>query len=204
MKSKSDLAVVNVDEALQQLIAGNQRYVNGSPIHPNQTETRRLEVAKGQKPFAAILCCADSRVPPEIIFDQGLGDLFVVRTAGQVTDKAVLGSLEFAVQELHITLMMVLGHARCGAVIATIEAIGRNAKSSSDIGALVEGLRPAFETVKGQPGDLLDKVVKANVVLMVDRLKHDPILAEAVEMGQLRIVGALYDLDTGIVEVTVL
>lgn len=179
---------------------GNERYVDGKSTHPNQTESRRAEVAKGQKPFAAILGCADSRVPPEIIFDRGLGDLFVVRTAGQVIDKAVLGSLEFAVEELHITLMMVLGHARCGAVIATIDAIERNVKASSDIGALGEGLRPAVEKVKGQPGDLLDNAVKANVALIVDRLKHDPILAEAVVKGQLNIVGAHYDLDTGMVE----
>jgi len=195
--------VTNADEALQRLLDGNRRYVAHQSIEVNESETRRIEVAQGQNPFATLFSCVDSRVPPELVFDRGLGDLFVVRTAGQVIDSAVLGSLEYGVAELKIPLLMVLGHEKCGAVKATIETIEKNATAEADINALVEAIRPAVEKVRGQPGDLLDNAVKANVELTVSLLKTSPILAEAVENGTLKIVGARYDLDTGVVEVTV-
>ena len=159
-------------------------------------------MAQGQKPFAIVFGCVDSRVPPELVFDRGLGDVFVIRTAGQVLDDAGLGSIEFGVEELGIPLVMVLGHEKCGAVAATIEAVEHNAEAPGHIGALVEGIRPAVEQVKGQPGDLLDNAVRANVELTVRQLKTSPILAEALETGHIKIVGARYDLDTGVVEVT--
>jgi carbonic anhydrase len=142
----------------------------------------------------------DSRVPPELVFDRGLGDLFVIRTAGQVIDTAVLGSLEFGVAELKIPLLMVLGHEKCGAVKATIETVEKGGTAEADIEALVNGIRPAVEHAKGEAGDLLDNAVKANVVAVVQKLKQSPILKEAIEQGKLTIVGARYDLDTGAVE----
>ncbi len=192
-----------VDEALQILKEGNQRYVANKTIDPNQSEARRVEVAQGQNPFATILGCVDSRVPPEIVFDRGLGDLFVIRTAGQVIDQAVLGSIEFGAFELGIPLIFVLGHEKCGAVNATIEALEQNAQADGSIGVLVEGIQPAVESVRSQPGDLLDNAVNANVELGVARLKESPILAELLEQGKLKIVGGRYDLDTGAVEITV-
>lgn len=196
-------AVTNADEALHRLKEGNQRYVANKTVDPNQTEGRRVEVAQGQHPFATILGCVDSRVPPEIVFDRGLGDLFVIRTAGQVLDKAVIGSIEFGAAELGIPLLMVLGHEKCGAVKATIAALETQAEAEGSIGFLVEGIAPAVEKAKGQSGDLLDNAVKANVENVVSQLKESPILAEALEAGKLKIVGGRYDLDTGLVEFTV-
>jgi carbonic anhydrase len=199
----AEAPVANPDQALQRLMEGNQRYVANRTLPLNESESRRTEVAQGQHPFATIFSCVDSRVPPELVFDRGLGDLFVIRTAGHVTDKAVLGSLEFAVAELHIPLMMVLGHEKCGAVKATIEAVEKNAHAEADIDWLVEGIRPAVEKTRGASGDALDNAVKANIELTVQRLKASPILSEAIEAGQLKIVGARYDLDTGSVEMVV-
>jgi carbonic anhydrase len=195
--------VANGDEALQRLEEGNQRYVTNRTVDPHQSQARRIEVALGQNPFATILGCVDSRVPPEIVFDRGLGDLFVIRTAGQVIDQAVMGSIEFGAFELGIPLILVLGHEKCGAVNATIEALEHNAQAEGSIGALVDGIQPAVEAVRDQPGDLLDNAVNANVELGVARLKESPILAELLEQGRLKIVGGRYDLDTGAVEITV-
>ena len=167
----------------------------------NESKSRRVELAKGQNPFATIFSCVDSRVPPELVFDRGLGDLFVIRTAGHVIDKAVLGSLEFGVAELKIPLLLVLGHEKCGAVKATVEAVENNATAEAEINWLVDSIRPAVEQAKAQPGDLLDNSVKANVSLTVEHLKQSSILSEAVEKGELKIIGARYDLDTGVVEV---
>jgi carbonic anhydrase len=193
--------VANADEALQRLLEGNQRYTANKSVDLNESQSRRAELAKGQNPFATIFSCVDSRVPPELIFDRGLGDLFVIRTAGQVIDNAVLGSLEFGVAELKIPLLMVLGHEKCGAVKATVEAVEHNATAEAEINWLVDGIRPAVEVAKTQSGDLLDNAVKANVSLTVERLNGSSILSEAIENGELKIVGARYDLDTGVVEV---
>jgi carbonic anhydrase len=195
--------VTNAEDALKRLVEGNKRYATVKSEDYNESKSRRAEVAKGQHPFAIILGCVDSRVPPELVFDRGLGDLFVIRTAGQVLDKAVLGSLEFGVAELKIPLMMVLGHEKCGAVSATIEAVEKNAAPEAEIGFLVNSLRPALEKAKGMSGDKVDNVVKANVEIIVSQLKNTPILAEAVKHGALKIVGARYDLDTGLVGITV-
>lgn len=199
----AEAPVANADEALQRLLEGNQRYAAAKSTNLNESESRRIEVAKGQKPFATVFGCVDSRVPPELVFDRGLGDLFVIRTAGQVIDKAVLGSLKFGFAELHIPLLVVLGHEKCGAVKATIEAVESNSQAEAEINWLVDGIRPSVEKVKGQSGDLLDNAVKANVAAVVSQLKSSSILAEAVEKGELKIVGARYDLDTGVVEITV-
>lgn len=193
-------AVTNADEALQRLMEGNKRYVASKSEPVNESATRRAELAAGQAPFATIFSCVDSRVPPELVFDRGLGDLFVIRTAGQVIDQAVLGSLQFGVAELKIPLLMVMGHENCGAVKATIEAVEGHADVEGGIGWLVQGIRPAVEATEGQEGDHLDNAVRKNVALVVEQLKQSPILAEAIADNTLKIVGARYDLDSGQVE----
>ena len=190
-------AVTGPDEALQRLLDGNQRYVANKAVDPNQSETRRIEVSTGQHPFATILGCVDSRVPPEIVFDRGLGDLFVIRTAGQVVDQAVMGSIEFGSFELGIPLVFVLGHESCGAVKATLETLEANGHAEGSIGYLVEAITPAIEAAHGQEGDELDNAVKANVSLVVEQLKQSPILSAAIAAGTLKIVGGRYDLDKG-------
>ena len=194
--------MLSADEALQRLVEGNRRYVADKALHPNQTESRRAEVAQGQHPFAAILGCTDSRVPPEIIFDRGLGDLFVIRSAGQVLDEAVIGTLEFGIVELAIPLLVVLGHSNCGALHATIEALERGAEPEGSVRYLVESIRPAVERAKGQSGDLLDNAVRINLELVLNRLRESRVLSEALHKGWLKIVGARYDLNTGVVEFT--
>jgi len=189
------------DDALNNLMAGNARYMQGSPIHPNQSAERQAEVAQGQHPWAAILGCIDSRVPPELVFDQGLGDLFVARTAGQVIDNVVLGSLEFAVEE-GVKLIMVLGHQSCGAVNATIQTLQTNGHAEGQIATLVDAIKPAVIEAQSQSGDLLDNAVRANVALEVEYLKSSSqIISQALGQGTIGLVGARYDLGTGAVSV---
>jgi len=184
------------EQATQRLLEGNKRYVEAKATHPNQTPARRGEVANGQHPFAAVVSCADSRVPPEIVFDQGLGDLFVVRLAGDIIDDATLGSLEYAVEHLGVASIVVLGHERCGAVDAAV----KGGEAPGHIGTLIKAIQPAVDKAKTQPGDVLDNAVRANVANAVEQLKSSaPILKEAIEKGSLSIVGARYDLDDGAV-----
>ena len=181
---------------VQRLIEGNKRHVDGKPSHPNQTPERRRHVSTGQHPFAVVLSCSDSRVPPEIIFDQGIGDLFVVRVAGNIVDDAGLGSIEYAAEHLHVSLIVVLGHERCGAV----EAAVKGGEAPGRIKSLVEAIRPAVEKAKGKPGDLAENAMRTNVKMAVDHLKASkPILEHLVHKGTLTIVGARYDLDDGMV-----
>jgi len=189
---------VSGDVAQQKLIDGNRRYVDAKLSHPNQTAQRRTEVAKGQHPFAAILSCSDSRVPPEIIFDQGLGDLFVVRVAGNILDDAALASLEYAVDHLGVKYIMVLGHERCGAVEATL----KGGEAHGHIGSLVKAIQPAVDKAKNQPGDPLANAVRANVAMVVQLLKSSaPMLGKLVKKGDLTVAGAVYDLDNGVVSI---
>ncbi|MFA6074679.1 MAG: carbonic anhydrase [Negativicutes bacterium] len=182
--------------AIQKLNDGNQRFVDAKFLHPNQTTARRIELVAGQQPFAVILTCSDSRLPPEIIFDQGLGDLFVVRIAGNVVDDAVLGSVEYAVEHLGVTLVMVLGHERCGAVGAAVSG----AEIPVHINSLTNAIKPALKIAKTQNGDLLDNTIRANVALVVQQFNNSkPILAEFVHDGKLKVVGAYYDMDDGTV-----
>ncbi len=190
---------VDALEAVARLKDGNKRYVENDTLHPNQVKTRREEVAGGQHPFAIILGCADSRVPPEIIFDQGLGDLFVNRVAGNIIDDALLGSMEYAVEHLGVRLIVVLGHEKCGAVAATLSG----GAVPGHIGSLVDAIRPALIAWKKEFGDTpaLDNLVRLNVSHVVDQLKSsEPILHEFVKEGKLAVVGARYDLDDGTVE----
>ncbi len=181
----------------QGLIAGNKRYAEGNPTHPNQSASRRREMAKGQNPRAAVLACADSRVSPEIVFDQGLGDLFVVRVAGNVANEHILGSLEYAVEHLGTQLIVVLGHNRCGAVGAACAG----GEAPGHIGSLVDALAPAVAKIRASEAGRADLVAKENVRMTVKSLQScGPILAELVRQGKLEVAGAFYDLDTGAVE----
>ncbi|NCJ06696.1 carbonic anhydrase [Synechococcales cyanobacterium C] len=181
------------DAALEKLMAGNQRFVGHKLQHPDQSEARLHEVAQAQHPFATVLCCADSRVPVEILFDQGVGDIFDVRVAGNIATPAVVGSVEYAVALLGTPVLMVLGHERCGAVTAAVQ----NQPLPGDIGTFVEAILPAVERVKDQPGDLVENAVLANVTYQIEQLQKSPLLAERLESGQLKVVGGRYDLDTG-------
>ncbi|OUL25098.1 carbonate dehydratase [Nostoc sp. RF31YmG] len=189
-QNKQDLSS---DEALQALLDGNDRFVKAKRRNPNQSQSRLREVAKGQKPFASILSCADSRVPSEIIFDQGLGDLFVCRVAGNIATTEEIGSLEFGSLVLGTKVIMVVGHERCGAVDATI----KGASVPGQIGSLLVAIQPAVEKSKGQPGDKLENACKANVLGQIEKLKSSPVLSALIKEGKLKIVGGYYDLDTG-------
>ena len=191
-------AVVPPEQALQRLLEGNQRYVAGMPTHPDQTTDRRLELAKGQAPFAIVLTCSDSRVAPELFFDQGLGDLFVIRNAGNILDDHAIGSMEYAVEHLHASLIVVVGHGKCGAVSAAVAG----GEIPGHIRSLVEAITPAVEEVKNLPGDKVDNSVRANAQRMAGILTHvEPILKTAAKEGHLKIVAARYDLSTGQVEI---
>lgn len=182
------------EAALKALLDGNARFVAGKTVRPRQDAARLREIATGQKPFAIIIGCSDSRVPSEIIFDQGLGDLFIIRTAGQVSSYASWGSIEFAEAVLGARLIMVLGHTKCGAVKAAVEL----PKVPGHIVTLINEIKPAAEKVKGMPGDPVENAVRENVHMQVDKLKHlEPLLAEGVREGKLKIVGGIYDLETG-------
>jgi carbonic anhydrase len=191
----------DAESVLAKLLAGNQRFVKGELAHPRRKPDDFVPLAEGQAPLAVIVGCADSRVAPELIFDQGVGDLFVVRVAGNIISGAgasVKGSIEYAVAELGVRLVMVLGHSRCGAVHAAIKHIDANDALPGSIGDLVETIKPAVAAVKGRPGDLLDNVIKANVERGVERLRGlEPILAGPVKKGTVKVVGAVYDLRSG-------
>jgi carbonic anhydrase len=190
-------ASVQAGEMLERLLRGNHRFVTGKQEHPNQAASYRRDLAAGQHPVAAILGCADSRVPPEIIFDQGLGDLFTVRVAGNVVDDATLGSLEYAVEHLGVPLIIVLGHSGCGAVQAALAG----GQVRGQIHRLVTAIKPAVLSAAGAPGEPLDQAVRTNVDMVVRQLRAAcPVLAPLVAQGKLVIVGAYYDIVTGSVE----
>lgn len=186
------------EQALRRLTAGNRRFVDLKPMHPNQTVKRRRALIGGQHPLAVVLGCSDSRVPPEIIFDQGLGDLFVIRVAGNVVDEVVLASIEYATEHLHSPLLMVLGHSNCGAVEATING----GELEGHISSITSEIQQALDAVKDKPGDLLDNTIRAHARLTSQRLESsEPILAKLVDADKLKVVAAYYDLNTGIVEI---
>ncbi len=194
------------DAVLEKLLEGNRRFIAGTP---SLLSRRRPEdfaaLAEGQAPTAIIVACADSRVAPELIFDQGVGDLFVVRVAGNVvtnTGPVIKGSLEFAVAELGARLIVVLGHSACGAVKAAITHIDAKDVLPGAIEGLVDVIRPAVADAAGQPGDKLDNVIKANVRKCVATIRGlDPILSKFAGGGELKVVGGVYDLKSGRVEI---
>jgi carbonic anhydrase len=173
---------------------GNQRFWERRQKSPNRDQARLTEVAESQAPFAAILGCADSRVPAEIVFDQGLGDLFVCRVAGNLATSEEIGSLEFGTLVLGAKVIVVLGHSRCGAVKATIEG----GRFPGQIGRLIDGLQVGVDRAEKQPGsNKLERAIKSNVNYQVEKLGKSPVMGELVDGKQLKVVGAYYDLDTG-------
>jgi carbonic anhydrase len=194
---------ISSDEALRLLKEGNARYVDGKLQHPHQgPERRALTSGQGQHPLAAVLTCSDSRVPPEIIFDQGIGDLFVVRVAGNVSATDEVGSIEYAVEHLGTPVVVVLGHTQCGAVGAVLDG----AKLPPNIANLVEPIKPAVDKAReANPQAAKDVLLKAAITANVwqaleDMLRLSPIIREKVRDSQVKLVGALYDLDSGQVQ----
>ncbi len=185
-------------EAWQEMLAGNDRFVRDSPLHPGQNAERRTELTDAQKPFALVFGCGDSRVAAEIVFDRGLGDLFVVRTAGHVVDTSVLGSVEFAVAQLEVPLVVVLGHDRCGAVRASLDAVDSGRMPGGYLRDLVERVTPSILAARAQGAADADDVLVEHV-RQTTRLLHDrsTLVSDAVRGGRLAIVGTVYDLAEG-------
>jgi len=189
--------VGSADAALARLIDGNKRFVTGSPNRVSLSAQQWTELAKGQHPQAIILACADSRLSPEIIFDQGLGDLFVIRNAGNLLDDHVIGSIEYADDHLHVPLIVVLGHTQCGAVTAAVAG----GEAPGHLKSIVESLSAAVAMAKKKPGDPVDNAVRINAKQEANTLTQtEPIVAEAVKTGSVKVVAAKYDIATGQVE----
>ena len=187
------------DEVWKDLMAGNRRFTGAKVIRPHQAAARRVELAKGQNPPAIVLSCSDSRVPPEIVFDQGLGDIFVVRVAGNVVDDDVLGSIEYAVEHLGSSLIVVMGHQSCGAVKAVVD----NAAADGHILPLVKHIAPVVAELKkkadgcADPKSLLDASISANVKQSVKLLIEDETLSKFIAEHKIKVIGARYQLDSG-------
>jgi len=191
------------DQALDRLRQGNQRHLRGEAIQHHLTNAeRRAALAEAQRPFCVLVGCSDSRVPPEVLFGCGLGELFIVRNAGNVVDLAAMGSIEYGVVVLGAPLVVVLGHERCGAVQAAVNVVEQDAAYPGSIGQMIEPIIPAVLRARREgEHDLLDRSVRHNVHRIVDRLRHtEQLLLEPQQQGRLKIVGARYDLDDGSVE----
>ena len=187
-----------IGQVLQKLIEGNKRFSLSRQSHPNQSRERRQELVKGQKPFAVIVGCSDSRIPPEIIFDQGLGDLFVIRVAGNIVDDVALGSIEYAVDHLGTQLIVVLGHSKCGAVTATVQG----GAVHGHVESIVEAIKPAIDVAKDLPGNLTDNTIKANARLVASQIQSSqPILSELARLDKIAVVSAYYDIENGEVHI---
>jgi len=194
------------DPVLADLLAGNRRFASGQVDAPRRRPEDFSPLAAGQSPEAVVISCSDSRVPLEILFDQGVGDLFVVRVAGNVVaggGDIVKGSIEYAIVELGVPLIVVLGHSQCGAVKAAIEHVRAADPLPGAIAGLVAAIRPAVAASRGKPGDPLDNAIRANVELGIARLKTlAPIVGPAVKRGTVKVVGGVYDLKSGVVTMT--
>ena len=193
-------------QALDKLRRGHADFLNDKPsLKSSRDSARRLEIARGQVPFAVLVGCSDSRVAPEVLFNTGLGELFIVRNAGNTVDTVALGSIEYAVQVLNVPLVLVLGHERCGAVEAALSVVEKNTVYPGSIGQMVEPIIPAVLKAKASGSytgeELLDAAVRENVRRTVERLRtSEPALIEPMRSGKLKIVGARYDLDDGKVD----
>ncbi|SEE29436.1 carbonic anhydrase [Streptomyces sp. 3213] len=179
--------------ALAELLDGNRRYASGHSRHPDESRPLRHQLATAQHPFAVIVGCIDSRVPPELVFDQGLGDLLCIRTAGEVLDEAVLASIQYGVEELRIPLVLVLGHERCGAVAATLAHLETGAPVPGHLALLVDEIAPAARRSRALPGDWAEHTMTAHTAWVRDAIRADPAFASA------QVVAARFDLDTGLV-----
>jgi carbonic anhydrase len=194
-------------EALQRLRDGNRRFVSGVRTHdPFTSQSRRDELAAGQEPFAIILGCSDSRVPAEIVFDQGLGDLFVIRVAGNIVAASQVGSVEFAAERYRTRLVVVLGHSQCGAILATLEELQRPTKQSRNLRSIVDRVRPSVEALlatelRHDPEALVRQAVRANIRVSANHLRHgSEVLEQLIQNEGLLVVGAEYSLETGVVD----
>ncbi len=188
---------ISIEESLKKLNEGNARFVKMKLIHPDQSIAKRMELVEGQHPFVVIISCSDSRVSPEIIFDQGLGDIFEIRNAGNVLDNQVIGSIEYAVVHLETPVILVLGHQNCGAVQAAI----KHNRESVHIKSFVKSIEPAVKQALKQHGDIVENTVKNNVINVVNELKNSkPIIKKYVEEDKIKIIGGYYHLDSGKVD----
>jgi len=197
------VSVMQPDSVLQWLMTGNNQFSHGQFDEHGVDSSLRVRLSGGQHPRAVIITCSDSRVPPELVFDKGLGDLFVIRVAGNIIDDAVLGSVEYAVEHLHTPLVVVMGHKNCGAVAAAVSDLQDPAKSgiNNHIRALTDRIEEAVNVVNLDEKDMAQKALLSNVMCSVDMLrKSRPVLAEEVSKGELKIAGAVYDVATGKVE----
>lgn len=195
-------STLNPDQALALLKQGNIDFLANEPYLAETGNLRRLELAKYQAPFAAYVSCSDSRVPPEVLFGRGLGELFIVRNAGNTVDTAALGSVEFAVGVLGVPLVVVMGHESCGAVKAAMDVVEKNASFPGSIGRMIEPIVPAVLASRGKPGDPVEQAVRANVSRVCERLRTaaEPILLDPQRQGRVKVVGAYYALNTGRVD----
>jgi carbonic anhydrase len=194
-------------EALDRLIEGNRRFVADQRRDETASNSRRAELARIQEPFAIVLGCSDSRVPAEIVFDQGLGDLFVIRVAGNIVAPSQIGSVEFAADRFGTRLVVVLGHSQCGAILATIEELQRpSGTQSKNLRSIVDRVRPSVEALlatdlRNNPDELVRQAVRSNIRSSVDHLSHgSQVLEQLIERDGLLVVGAEYSLETGVVE----
>src|SRR5688500_10510333 len=200
--------MISARDALERLRDGNRRFVEDTRVGDSSTSTsRRLAVRESQEPFAVILGCSDSRVPAEIVFDQGLGDLFVIRVAGNIVAPSQIGSVEFAAERFDTRLVVVLGHSSCGAILATVEEMSRGVKEQSrHLHSIVDRIRPSVQAFVGTPiaedrDTLVHHAVRANIRMSCNQLRHgSDILEQLIEREGLLVVGAEYSLETGVVE----
>ncbi|MBI5834706.1 MAG: carbonic anhydrase [Armatimonadetes bacterium] len=191
----------DVRDGLVRLKQGNARFVADHPQHPGQSASRREHLLEGQHPYAVVVACSDSRVPPELIFDAGLGELFVVRSAGEVLDAASVGSVEYAVEHLHVPTIAVLGHSECGAVKATIESLAKRARPEGYVGSLIDAITPAVVRSRALQGDPLANAVQCNVSNVMAQLAASrPVLFKAIGGANVRLAGGIYDLKSGRVD----
>lgn len=197
---------VTPGQVLRWLVAGNRRWVRGQLTHPHQTVARRVAVSGAQHPLATVFGCIDSRVPPEIVFDRGVGDLFVVRTAAQTNDGLVQGAVEYGAEEALTPLVVVLGHQRCGAVTLAVDVLNGCATAPDHLEDVVEALRPAYEAAKPLGGDhatQVDNTVRAQIRLTAAQLRADALLRPLLDEHRIRVLGAYYSLDSGVVDFAV-
>ena len=191
----------NPDSVLAWLKSGNNSFVHGEFNLLGIDSSLRMEFSKAQHPRAVILACSDSRVAPELIFDKGLGDLFVIRVAGNISDDAVVGSIEYAVEHLHTSLVVVMGHKNCGAIAAAVADLEKPDDINNHIRMLTDKIQQAITTVKLNENDAIQKALLSNVIFTVSSLDESrPVLSEAIKKGELKIVGAVYDLSSGKVQ----
>lgn len=190
------------DQALALLQRGNQAFLEGKTRTPDMSMRRRLELAKGQHPFCAYVSCSDSRVPPELLFGRGLGELFIVRNAGNTIDTTAMGSIEYAVAVLNVPLVVVMGHEACGAVKAAIDVVEKNARFPGAIDNMIEPIIPAVLEARALKGEKTENAIRQNVrrTVRMLRAESDPIMLKPQQEGKLKVVGAYYELDTSKVD----